>query len=501
MKSHRDLPLLLIYPALAALFMLAPAIHATMIDEDHIAQSFFYSAIAVGFVTGLIIIATAHLHVESPLHSQLRAFVLSYLLLPLIFAIPFWQALPDTSFTNAWWEMVSSFTTTGATLYTPTRLADPLHLWRGLVGWLGGLNVLIATASILASLNLGGFELLATRAYVGLHNPRSARHYDANQRLWDHARTLLPVYLGLTLALWALLHTLGEKELTALMHAMAALSTSGISPVGGIHGGQSGIAGEIALAAVLCFALSRRLMRGAAWIEADYPLWRDPELRVAAIVIGGVSVMLFARHWISGTTSTPQTVTEALRALWGALFTVISFLTTTGFESTAWGDTIGWTGLRAPWVLLTGLAIIGGGVATTSGGVKLLRVYALAVLCKREMDRLSEPSSVAGGGRSARQLRGDGALYAFVFFLLFALTLGAVNLALAALQLPFETALILSVSALTTTGPMPALSRIAELDWAGLGGHAKFVLAVSMVLGRLETLAVIAFLLPSAWRR
>src|SRR5690606_36087108 len=118
------------------------------------------------------------------------------------------------------------------------------------------------------------------------------------------------------------------------------------------------------------------------------------------------------------------------------------------------------------------------------------------LLCRREMDRLSEPSSVGGGGAEARQLRGQGAIYAFVFFILFALALGAVNVGLAALGLPFETALVLSVSALTTTGPMPSVTRIADLDWAGLSQSAKATLAGAMILGRLETLAVIAFLLP-----
>jgi trk system potassium uptake protein TrkH len=187
--------------------------------------------------------------------------------------------------------------------------------------------------------------------------------------------------------------------------------------------------------------------------------------------------------------------------LWGAFFTVLSFLTTTGFESVGWSDARIWSGLDAPGLILLGLAMMGGGVATTAGGVKLLRIYALYKLGRRELDRLAEPSSVGGGGAAARQLRGEGAFLAFVFFMLFALSIGGLNLALGALGVPFEQALVLSVAALTTTGPMAEVTRIADGGWSALSDGAKAVLAAGMILGRMETLALLAFLLPAAWRR
>jgi trk system potassium uptake protein TrkH len=77
-------------------------------------------------------------------------------------AVPLALALPDTGFYNAWWEMVSCLTTTGATLYAADMLVPPLHLWRALVGWMGGLFILVTAVAILAPLKVGGFEILAS---------------------------------------------------------------------------------------------------------------------------------------------------------------------------------------------------------------------------------------------------------------------------------------------------------------------------------------------------
>ncbi|MFN4102601.1 MAG: TrkH family potassium uptake protein, partial [Pararhodobacter sp.] len=76
--------------------------------------------------------------------------------LPLLLALPFAESLPDTGWFNAWWEMVSALTTTGASLYSADLLPAPLHLWRALVGWMGGFFILVAAVAILAPLRVGG---------------------------------------------------------------------------------------------------------------------------------------------------------------------------------------------------------------------------------------------------------------------------------------------------------------------------------------------------------
>ena len=167
-----------------------------------------------------------------------------------------------------------------------------------------------------------------------------------------------------------------------------------------------------------------------------------------------VPVGLFLRHWIGAlevdAANDPLT---ALAALWGGVFTVMSFLTTTGFESASWEVARNWSGLATPGLILMGLALVGGGVATTAGGVKLLRVYALYKHGVREMERLAIPASVGGDGPVARRMRRHGAYYAWIFFMLFAISIAAVMLALSLSGLEFEPALVLTIAQLVDHRP------------------------------------------------
>ena len=149
---------------------------------------------------------------------------------------------------------------------------------------------------------------------------------------------------------------------------------------------------------------------------------------------------------------------------------------------------------------MIGLALIGGGVATTAGGVKLLRVYALARHGEREVERLVHPSSIGGGGREARRIRRKGAYISWVFFMLFAISIAGVMVLLSLTGVQFETAMVLAVSALSTTGPLAEVAAETSISFAGLPDLAKVILAFAMVLGRLETLAIIALFNPEIWR-
>ena len=147
-----------------------------------------------------------------------------------------------------------------------------------------------------------------------------------------------------------------------------------------------------------------------------------------------------------------------------------------------------------------GLALIGGGVATTAGGVKLLRVYVLFRHGERELERLVHPNSVGGSGNEARFLRRQGAHVAWIFFMLFAISIAFIMLALSLTGIEFEPAVVLTISAISTTGPLIFVALESGLDYATLPDAAKLILSASMVLGRLETLAIIALFNPEFWR-
>ena len=234
-----------------------------------------------------------------------------------------------------------------------------------------------------------------------------------------------------------------------------------------------------------------------------------------------VALTLFARHFLGAIGVSPtgargvlETLDNALSAAWGGIFNGLSYLTTTGWNSVEWQGARNWSGLSSPGLILAGLAMMGGGVATTAGGVKLLRVYALARHSQRELEKIVHPNSVGGGGLMARRLRNEGAYLAFIFFMLFASSIAVVIMLISLQGIEFDSATILSIAALTNTGPLagaipmvPTFQGSAGLagapweGWAGLPGLTKAILAGAMIAGRVETLAILALLSPEYWRR
>ncbi|KIC44528.1 potassium transporter TrkH [Ruegeria sp. ANG-S4] len=499
----RRLPLLLMIWGITSLAMWVPAIYALALDDHDTSRSFFYSGLLGLFVVTLIAVAQMNRIPRRGTLGQLAVLLASFTILPLFLAIPFHDALGTTSFLNAYFDMVSAVTTTGADLFPdPARLTAPLHLWRALVGWMGGLLMWIAAAAILAPLSLGGFEVTA-RGQPGrpVSGVAQSEKTDPRGLLIRVTRTLTPVYAGLTAVIWVLLLIAGEQGLTAVCHAMSTMATSGISPVGGLEGSTAGITGEAILFLFLFFALSRLTFSADTATSGYARLDKDPEFRIGLVIILAVAALLFFRV-LAGVAELGLEITvwQALHVIWGMLFTVMAFLTTAGFESANWNDAQQLSGLGTPGLILMGLALIGGGVATTAGGVKLLRVFALYLNGRREIDRLIHPSSVSGEGGGNRRIQSDGAFIAWIFFMLFALTLAVFDVLLAAMGVGFEQAMVLSVAALSTTGPLIELATDDPIRLIDLSAGAKLTLCAAMVIGRLETLAIIALITPSLWR-
>lgn len=497
------LPLILIIWAVMSVAMWVPASYALSQDNHSESQAFFFSGLIGLVLVTMIALARTGRAIKHGHLGQLATLFVAFTILPAFLAVPFHDAARNTSFLNAYFEMVSAFTTTGATLFDdPTRLEGSLHLWRALVAWLGGLMMWIAASAILAPLSLGGFEVTA-RGEPGrmTRAPVQADLADPRQRLLLVSGGLIPVYVGLTAILWLLQLIGGEETLTAICHAMSVMATSGISPVGGLEHDQTGIGVEAVLFLFMFFALSR-LTFSSDTAQGGYArLDTDPEFRTGLLLIVLATLVIFGRHWLAALdVSALEQPEETARALWGTLFTVVSFLTTTGFESAEWDVARAWSGLGTPGFVLMGLALVGGGVATTAGGVKLLRVYALYLNGLREMERLVHPSSVSSRTGRSRRIQRNGAFIAWVFFMLFAMSLALITVILAALGVAFDNAIVLAIASLSTTGPLVDFALEDPIRLADLGGAAKGVLCAAMVLGRLETLAIIALFTPNLWR-
>ena len=208
-------------------------------------------------------------------------------------------------------------------------------------------------------------QATARQGHRGPHHWRAAaghaRRAAAPRLIRQAGLFLRRLYLTLTMALAAGLTLSGARPLHAVIHAMSTLSTSGITATGGLPEGGAGFAGEALIFVFFVFALTRRSFASGLGPVALRAVGRDREVRIAVAVVVVLPTVLFMRHWVGALeVDDLANAQAALAALWGSVFTVLSFLTTTGFVSESWAEARSWSGLPTPGLILLGLAMMGG---------------------------------------------------------------------------------------------------------------------------------------------
>ena len=504
----RGAPVSAVLLAVLAALMGPPAALAAFEGDWPAAQAFSQSAGLVAIAAVGAGLALNRAPRRSTARAELLTVVFFFAAAPLAAALPLWRAMPALGIGGAYFEMVSTFTTTGATAIADLAAAPrAVHLWRALTAWFGGFATLVAAAAVFAPRNLGGLEVEIDERIGPVGRLGGApdwaggtRRAGADLRL-DHAFAAIgPAYLGLSALLALLFAGFDAAPLGAVVKAAGVMSTSGLAMD---DRGLGGVGAEAVAVVFMALAASRHAFGTGAPADRLARFRGDPEVELAAIAVGLAAAWIFLRHWFGAIgLDAPSEPVRAAEALWGAVFTAFSFLTTTGYISEAWGGARAWSGLSNPGLLLLGLAAMGGGVASTAGGVKLLRSFALYQQGLRELDRLAEPRAVQGHGRGRRRVGFAGAVLAWVFVMLFLLSLGAASLAVAASGLPFEHALAAAVASLSNTGPaFAAALGPAAPGFPDMPEGARLVCAAAMVIGRVEVLAVVALANPAYWRR
>jgi len=393
--------------------------------------------------------------------------------------------------------MVSSFTTTGLIITNLEIFSgSALRLWFGMVSWIGGIFFWICAISILLPLNISRFGVGAN----DLVDHSSIKGYANANSFLSNSRHLIPIYLIITIFLWLLLTLSGVSGFQALLMAMSVISTSGFDVMNNDVPNVFIIEGIILIFFV--FALSKSLFFRDINEIRNFRIFNDPEIRLALIIILVVTGLFYVKFLFALLSdNTDINIFVLLTQLWGIFFTVTSYLVTMGIESKVWFDLPSFALAEVSTVSVMGLAIIGGGVATTAGGVKLLRVYILYRNAAQEVDMMLHPNSIPSKkGKGSISDNRNNRLMAWIFFMLFITALAFFTLIFSILFDDIAPGLALSVSALTTTGPLFANAGY-EIFLMEINHIFKIMLGLAMILGRLEILVIVALLFPSVWSK
>ena len=309
------------------------------------------------------------------------------------------------------------------------------------------------------------------------------------------SQKLIPVYLSLTVTLWVFLTSLGTDGYTSLIRALSVISTSGISGPENFEVDSAGFFGELVIVIFLFFALSHNILRSFLKRLKLQNFLSDAEIRLGLFLALSVTLLLSFEQLILNNfyIINSQSFGRVFELIWGNFFTVVSFITTNGYVSSFWEFSSFSKDLPYTVIILMGLCLFGGGVATTAGGIKLLRISILFSTFSNETGKLLHPSSIAGKNNPTK-IQGTSVFMAWIFFMLFMVSVAALTIFLAMFKIRFEDALLLAVACLTTTGPIIEMAGPEKILISGLSFFSKMALVFGMILGRLEILVVLSLI-------
>lgn len=443
----------------------------------------FLIAGCVPIVAGLItLILTRGREIDLRIRDGFAIVTFGWLTAAVFGALPFLFTGVCTHPADAFFESMSGFTTTGASIFSDIEaLPRSILLWRSLTQWMGGMGIVVLSVAVLPMLGVGGMQLFKAE----VPGPTADR---LTPRIQSTAKILWGVYFSITALEIVLLMLGGMGIFDAVCHSFSTVSTGGFSTrntsIGAYGNGYFDCVIIVFMfVAGANFSLHFGLLQGR-W----RPYWKNEEFRVYVVVTALAALVL---AWLSAS----NTGVSAGLALRQGFFQAISIVTTTGFGT---ADYLLW-GAAAQLILFM-FMFTGACAGSTAGGMKFMRVILLARHGIRVIGKQLHPSGVFSVRYSGKMVEDGVMMNVLGFFLFYMLIFVVVSLAVAATGVDALTAFGASAASLGNIGP--GLGAVGpSSNFAEIPHLASVVLSVAMLLGRLELYTVLVVAAPMFWRR
>lgn len=409
-------------------------------------------------------------------------------MLPFLFS----SSIPDV--TNAFFETMSGYTTTGATVVDDVEaLPEGILFWRSLTQWIGGMGIIVLAVAILPLLGIGGMQLFAAEAPGPSGDKLHPRITDTAKRLWF-------IYLGYTIAETVLLKLAGMTFFDAINHSLATLSTGGFSTKNAnmAYWNNQPLIQYIVI--LFMFLGGSNFVLGYfAFKGKVQKVIRDEEFKFYTIFVILFSVLsalvVYFRVEVPVSDFHPMVFGEAESALRHSLFQVVSVITTTGFVT---ADFTAWTPFLT--ILFVCLMFMGASSGSTSGGIKVIRHLLIIRNGVLEFKRTLHSSAIIPVRYNNKTVEEHIVFNIIGFFVLYMLMFIIGSLVFGALGLDFMSAIGGAASSLGNVGP--ALGTLNPMgNYNSLPDLGKWWCGFLMLLGRLELFTVLILFTPYFWRR
>lgn len=406
---------------------------------------------------------------------------LSWLVISIFGAIPFLLSNSMSNYTDAFFETISGFTTTGASILNDIEgLPKGILFWRSLTHWIGGMGIIVLSLAILPILGIGGMQLFVAEVPGPTPDKLHPRITQTAKRLWN-------IYVMLTGVQTLLLMFGGMNLFDALCHAFGTMATGGFSTQNTSIAEYSPYIQYVVIVFMILagtnFTIHYHALHGRF-----KRVWENEEYRNYLFLLVGIGIILGLGLFFLSTLP----FEESLRS---SLFQVVSIVTTTGYVTV---DYLAWPMII--WVVIFLLMFTGGCAGSTGGGIKMVRQMLLFKNSTTELKRLIHPMAIIPIRLNRRVIPQNIIFNVLAFFVLYMLIFAFGTLLMSMIGLDFKTAIGSVAATLGNIGP--GIGGVGPVEnYANIPFFGKWFLSFLMLLGRLELFTVLILLSPAFWRR
>ncbi len=405
----------------------------------------------------------------------------TWVIISIFGTLPFLISGSISNYTDAFFETISGFTTTGATILNDIEVVPKNILyWRAMTHWIGGMGIIVLTVAILPFLGIGGLQLMIAEMPGITPDKLHPRITETAKRFWA-------IYVIFTVS-EVLLLWIGEMNFfDSVCHSFATMATGGFSTK------NDSIAGfmpytQYIIVLFMFFAGTNFTLHYFALHRKFDKMISNQEFQIYFWIIVIVSIFIAIGLFLAEGLGAENSFRDSL-------FTVVSILTTTGFVTTdysIWPSTL--------WMLIFALMFIGGSAGSTGGGVKIIRHLLLIKNSFLEMKRSIHPQAIIPVKYNGKSVSQQIIFNVMAFFLIYILVFSFGTITLSMLGYNFNTSIGATIAALGNIGP--GIGDVGPVDnYSFFSPFAKWFLSFLMLLGRLELFTILIVISPAFWRR
>ncbi len=461
--------------------MLLPMIYGYLYNNNDWIQ-FLYSSLITFFIGVILYISFRKKNIKLGIRQAFVLTISSWIIISLFGAIPFVYSSSSLTYTDAFFESVSGITTTGSTvIFNLENLSEGILLWRALLQWFGGIGIIVLAMAILPTLQIGGMQLL----HMEHDDPYEKTIPKVNRFVLE----LFLLYVFLSFVCGVLYFFNGMTAFDSIIHAMTTISTGGFSSHDQSFGYFNSFKIEIIsiifmIIGSLPFVLYLQFLH-----KQNKNFLRDDQIKLFFKVV--FVIVILTTIWLKINLNTD--LFEAFRI---ALFNIVSILTGTGYSSNNFSN---WGSYGT--VIMMIIMFIGGCAGSTTGGIKIFRLQILFRGAISQIKKLTQPHAVfvmRFNGKTVNENTYNSVM-GFFFMYIFIFIISAISLSF--YKLDFLTAFSAAASSISNVGP--GLGEIVGPlgNYSSLENGAKWILSITMIIGRLEIFTVLVLLSINFWKK